>query len=404
MAAGLLGCERGPAPAVQPALIDEPVIRVRIGRDVESVRLADPASIEVRAEGAAPRTLNTPVEFALGPDGWRIDGEDDADLGEHALLIAPVDLAVTRVDDRWYPGALRLVPRIDDGGAAARFDVVNHVPLEAYVPGVLARELYDDWRLAAYHAQAVAARSYAIAEMLDASVGLWYDVEDTTASQAYLGYTDHPTARQATLDTTGLVLTWRGEVVKAYYASTCGGAGLSPQDAWGQAAPAPLTPRPHDPWCARSPHFQRDSITRDRRTLSRRMAAWGKHHYRPIGQLGQITTLSIAERNPVGRPSRFAITDDRGRRFVLEADTFRTACNYGNSSRGLRPPLRRDRLRTNFVNPIVKADRVIFEDVRGLGHGVGLCQFGAQAMAEAGHDGVEILQTYYPGAEIERVY
>jgi stage II sporulation protein D len=51
-----------------------------------------------------------------------------------------------------------------------------------------------------------------------------------------------------------------------------------------------------------------------------------------------------------------------------------------------------------------RGEQIVFTDGRGFGHGVGLCQFGAEAMANAGRDVVQVLQTYYPGAQIERVY
>jgi stage II sporulation protein D len=266
---------------------------------------------------------------------------------------------------------------------------------------VLDRELYPDWRPTTFYAQAIAARSYAIHNLLHASADRHYDVESTQASQAYGGTTANLRAAQAVLETTGLVLTDGRGVLKAFYSSTCGGAGASPTDAFGIATDQrPLRPVARRAWCRDSKHFTWGPIRRGRADLSVRIAAWGKRRGLEIAKLGMIRSVAIAEFNHVGRPSRFALTDASGRRFELVAESFRQACNHTAS--GL--PARGERLKSAFVEVERRGEQIVFTDGRGFGHGVGLCQFGAEAMANAGRDVVQVLQTYYPGAQIERVY
>jgi SpoIID/LytB domain protein len=101
----------------------------------------------------------------------------------------------------------------------------------------------------------------------------------------------------------------------------------------------------------------------------------------------------------VGRPARFAITDHHERTFTLPAESFRNACNYSRPI-PLEPG---QRLKSSLVHITLRGDQVVFTG-QGFGHGVGLSQWGAQAMAADGRDVIEILATFYPGASIERAY
>jgi stage II sporulation protein D len=269
---------------------------------------------------------------------------------------------------------------------------------------VLDRELYDHWSLATYHAQAIAARSYALHRLLRGEVSDHYDLEDTQAAQAYAGRTRHARSVQAVLDTRGLVLSYDNQIIKAYYSSTCGGAGISPTEAWGIASVVPLEPKPHPAWCVDSPHYIWPTIQRNRDTLSRRLAAFGKRHRLSLAKLGTIRVITIAQRNRSGRPTLFRILDHHGNHYELRAESFRNACNYSSSAEGLGSPGKRAMLKSSFFQVAVRGDEVRFTHGRGFGHGVGMCQFGAEGMARAGHDGLAILQTYYPEARIERAY
>lgn len=388
-----------PTSAIGPALRGEPIIRVRILRDAADVLIDSSQQLRlICLGGSAPgATISPPVTITRRADRWLIDGSPRDDLAAHAIEVAGTEDQPIRVNQTAYPHRIVLVP---DRGDAARFDVVNHVHLERYLPGVLDRELYDDWALTTYQAQAIAARSYAIYQILHAGRDRHFDVESTQASQAYAGLTAHTRSLRAVLETTGLVLTYADSIIPAYYHSTSGGAGASPTDAWGAPSPyPPLAPQPRPPWDADSPHFQWGPIQRDLATLRRRFIAWGNRRKAGIAKLGYIREIKVAKVNAVGRPARFAITDHHGKTYTLNAEAFRTACNFS------RPvPLDAGkRLKSAYVRIELRGDRVVFRG-RGFGHGVGLSQFGAQAMASAGRDVMEILQTYYPGAAVQRAY
>lgn len=403
----LHGCEKSsssaPAPVItaERKLPGEPIIRVRILRDADSVTFTSPTKIQVYplTDPTRKQLVSTPLTVKLSVGQWAGDTVS-AFPRNSVLVIDPLGPSPLGVGKSRYPGALRLYP----GAAGNTFDVINHVRLEAYLPGVLEHELYDHWAPATYLAQAIAARSYAISRMMDDGPGRYYDVESTQASQAYAGAATTAICTQAVADTMGLVLTYRGQVLTAYYSSTCGGTGQSEADAFGAATPlAPLAPRRVRSWCSASRYYEWGPITRDRIELSRRIGAWGQAYGLTIGQLGNILHINTTARNELGRPVQFEIVDDRGHAYKLRGESFRIACNYANADLKL-PPTGSDRLLSSHVDVEVRGEKVVFANGHGFGHGVGLCQYGAEGMARAGFNPLQILDEYYPGAKVERAY
>src|SRR5690606_22258115 len=134
--------------------------------------------------------------------------------------------ALLETDGGKFPGRLRILP-------GATLEVINLVPLETYVAGVISKELYSTWPLETYCAQAVTARSYALHERARAARdGRAYDLENTTADQVYGGANMLLVAEQAAEITRGQVLKRRGVILRAYYSSTCGGRPGSAADTW----------------------------------------------------------------------------------------------------------------------------------------------------------------------------
>jgi stage II sporulation protein D len=131
-------------------------------------------------------------------------------VGE-AWLMAPAGTVV--VNGVPYPGRLRL---IRDGGGVL---VVNHLPLETYVASVVGAEMPSSWAMEALKAQAVAARSYALAHMARPASRHWH-LGDTTRWQAYRGLTStSDRSREAVSGTTGLILSYQGGIVESLYAA-----------------------------------------------------------------------------------------------------------------------------------------------------------------------------------------
>jgi stage II sporulation protein D len=360
--------------------------------------------------GAATRqgaevVLRGPVEVRAGAQRWSIvdaKGVQASVEGLESVQVAALATAqpVVTISDRAYPGSLEFVARSDLGEGA--FDVINVVAMEAYLPGVVAGELFDHWRLQTRAAQAVAARSFAASERAQAAGRRAYDVTNTPHSQVYHGLVDHEETLEAVAMTRGVVLAYEGLLVSGYYSSCCGGLAASAVDAIGHNPindTTPLHGRQGVDVCTEA-KIARWTIERPVETLTRRFAAWGDHRRRPeLAGLGEIASIEIIEQNRHGRPTRYAVTDKSRRRVELAAHHLRSAANYAGP--GLTPPKRP--LWSSHVSVTLRESTVVF-DGRGYGHGVGMCQYGAETLARSGQRYEEILAWYYPGAELVRGY
>lgn len=442
MALGLASCHR-PWQVREPARVTapsstlsygiEPTIRVRIRETVTSAELGSDRALFIRLpearEGSPRRTVVLSGSARVSLDGGEVtltpiagvaasEGGVMASAGAvrarasredaRAMEIAPTSGEIT-VDGVSYPGFVRIVPRTDAGPAA--FDVVATIPMEAYVAGVIARELYASWRPATFEAQAIAARSYALHERARAEAsGRAYDVESTTRDQVFGGSTQLAVAIAGARSTRGVVLIHgegtAAELLRTYYSSTCGGRAAGATETWpsgagfefNRAEALRATGRACD--CSGS-GLHRWTRTRTLSELSDRVRTWGRTNHADAARLGVLQSVEVVERNSTGRPTRFELRDVHGRRVTLRAEDFRVASNWAAS--GTPAITRATRVPSGDTEVTVRAGTVRYIG-RGFGHGVGMCQFGAQQMASSGQNWEAILGRYYPGARWRRVY
>ena len=389
-----------------PKLPDDagPTVRVRTAPGIQQLHLDAPVPLVIGSgpSGQTGRRISGPVRVARSRQAFIVQGSASGPITwrEPSIRIAPSSGSHITVEGCTYPGQIwlhRVGPE-----TAGRFDVVNHLPVEWYLPGVLDRELFAHWRPATYQAQAIAARSYVLHQRRRYA-NRHFDVESTTASQAYGGQTGNRTAQQAGQATRGLILSYRGNILPAFYSSCCGGTGQDAQLAFGAGPDTPpLRGRDHGRWCTSSRFHRWGPIVRPADTLARRIATWGRARHHIVGGLSALVRIRISTHNAAGRPGQFTLTDARERTFVLGAEAFRFACNQELAG---GPALAADqRLHSSHVAVKVDGRQVRFVDGRGYGHGVGMCQYGGQAMASAGYSARAILRFYYPGAAIRRVY
>lgn len=161
---------------------------------------------------------------------WRLSDREGRLLQEGAADTAPdLSTAMTGRTEVWmesgpaevlyvngqpYEGRLRLLP------GSQGLQVVNHLPLERYISSVVGAEMPSGWHLEALRAQAVAARSYAMAHMARPASTHWH-LGDTTRWQAYRGLSSvNARTRQATASTSGVILSYQGGIVESLYAAT----------------------------------------------------------------------------------------------------------------------------------------------------------------------------------------
>jgi len=101
----------------------------------------------------------------------------------------------------------------------------------------------------------------------------------------------------------------------------------------------------------------------------------------------------MTQQTDSGRAVRFRFYDARGREESLEAENFRLAVD----------PTGRQIMSTWF-ELVDEGDTVRFTKGKGFGHGVGLCQYGAESLAEQGRSAGEIIKHYYPESVLVRAY
>lgn len=337
-------------------------ISVRAGslrvRDVHSNRVLFASSDPVR------------LEFESTPSGIAWDERSGA--SSYLSLIA-LDGSPLRLGGRSYRGRIELVD--GPGGILA----VNDLDLEDYVAGVINAEISSSWRIEAVKAQAVIARTYAL-QQKDQKLSEFYDLESGTADQVYTGAGGEDfRVRFALQETAGQVLVWEGRPIRAIYHSSCGGRTEDAEAVWG--TPVPYLKSVPCGYCTDAPNFYWTlKMTRERLSAALRRGG------RPVGT---VRALRVLETTPSGRNARILVEGSEGS-VTLTGEALRRTLGYS----------------------VLKSTRFVVHDEPGLfrfqgsgsGHGVGLCQWGAKGMADRGFAYRQILDHYYPGTSLERLY
>ena len=160
----------------------------------------------------------------------KVDGEWKK-MKTNKVVIKPEPNGFVSVKRKWYRGHFKV---INDGEGLT---VINDIPLEKYLRGVVPSEMPSGWEHEAHKAQAIAARSYAVANMgKRAKYG--YDLKDTPEDQAYGGATAEKTnTNDAVSETEGIVLVCQGKIVPAYYSASAGGKTNTGSQVWSTDLP-----------------------------------------------------------------------------------------------------------------------------------------------------------------------
>jgi len=146
-------------------------------------------------------------------------------LNTDALVLRPDSSGFVSTKGKWYRGKL-LIKNVN--GALT---VINDIPVEEYIRGVVPSEMSPSWEYEALKAQAIAARSFALAN-LGKQAKYGYDLKDNTEDQAYGGAScETDRTNKAVNETEGLVLTYDMKIISAYYSASAGG--YTNTTAWG---------------------------------------------------------------------------------------------------------------------------------------------------------------------------
>lgn len=265
------------------------------------------------------------------------------------------------------------------------------MPLEEYLVGVVAAEMPASFYPQALAAQAVAARTYTLKKLTNSAASALHPNADVcTDSNHCQGWLSKIELRRrwgivkywsyykkivdAVQDTQGMVLTYGGRLIEPVYHSTSGGRTEASSEVWKYSFP--YLQSVECKWDKRSPrYFNKETIT-----ISRLEQKLGVNIAAAPVMVGSDSPLRILERTVSGRVKTIKVG----------SKTF-----AGTDFRRLLG------LSSTYIDWEISGGSIIF-NTKGYGHGVGLCQYGADGQARQGKDYREILKYYYRGVAIEK--
>ena len=270
--------------------------------------------------------------------------------------------------------------------------LVNEVDLEDYLKGVVGKEMNLSEGLEALKTQVIAARTYAVHEQrldrLRRVKGETFDLYDDERSQVYGGMERHTAlAEQLVDETRGMFLTYDGRLVRAFYSSACGG---HTEPAWEVLADEtermpPLAGTKCE-YCQRRAIFRwKDPVIIPKKEIAEKCLPRDLQDKR-------VKSVEVTRTLPGGHAMEVTVTLENSTRVVKLNATNEFKRNVT------------EKLRSTLWDRIEDHGDAIAIIGRGYGHGAGLCQVGAYEMAKDGKTAAEILEYYFPGAKVKKLY
>lgn len=257
---------------------------------------------------------------------------------------------------------------------------IEKIPIEEYIVGVLAGEMPTSFNMEALKAQAVAARTYVMKKM-SYNMKNAYDVVDTVMDQVYLdtnylketwkeNYVRNINLfKTAVIETHSEYMTYNDEIIEAFYFSTSTGKTENSGDVFQKQMPYLVSV--DSSWDEISPVYEETKYF----TL--------QDFYQKLN-IKYSTTLEVENIS----------TTSTGRIKKLKINNVSKTASDVTQSLNLRSSF----FRIEQINSLVKVT------TKGYGHGVGMSQYGAEAMARKGYTYLDILKYYYQGIEIKKMY
>lgn len=367
-------CRLAPPPALRPIApspglyLKARPIRVLL-KTAPFVQIKADAPMIVRtSRSSRSDTITGTVRLAGTPAGIRMN---DRLITTGQLQMAPTGNTI-RVDGRRFRGSLTITANQQG------LQIVNRVDLEAYLYGVVPKEMSPSWAASALQAQAVAARTYAL-HIQEKNRHLPFDVEASTLYQVYGGYDVESLAVNRAVDQTkDWVMTYDGRLIVAYFHADSGGHTEAASQVWGE--PVPYLAGGPDRFSRQGPngHWRYFLSFENAKTI---LNSYGLN-------VSRVRALEAVGRSPAGRVLKIKLLSDRGTSY-LRSNNFRIKAGG-------------EKLKSTWFDMHRRPGGILFTG-RGYGHGVGMSQHGAQAMALAGYSHQQILKHYYKNVRLVRV-
>lgn len=398
-----------------PAEIEQPPI-------LEDSIVAQPAKtepIEEKAEALTivhkkiPANLNRPIRIGLFTDvkelyvkqdneeyyitgskgfvkikrGWRTEASPAIIFNEKSKCIQ-IATDKKSLATSCYPGSIKITAN------NTKITAINITDVEQYLKGVVPYEMgqLDSSRFEALRAQAVAARTYAY-KHFGSRETLGFDIYADTRDQVYKGLNSAtPLTDKAVSSTAGIVMTYNDDFIIAYYHSTCGGQ-TETMDTWEKKNHPYIKSVPDlrsdgTSWCNESKYDSWERKFKDNEALSS-IQKYSKNAKINISNFRSIQNIAVMDTLPSGRIFSLKVSTDKGS-FFVKGDKVRWLFMQADNI------LPSSFFRINHEN----GEWVI--SGKGYGHGVGMCQMGARARAQAGQKFTQILSHYYQGITLEQ--
>ena len=392
------------APEPKPAVKTEPVIEtgaINVQAEAIPEHLDRPLRVgifvsvkELYLKYAGEEIKITPagsnIKLTSGSHSMEMETREFSNDDGTCLAVAPDTKSLKQA---CYPGVIAF--RANNG----KLDAINIVDVEDYLRGVVPYEIgrLDTSRIEALKAQAVAARTYAY-KHFNSRESMGFDVFADTRDQVYKGLESATLLTDAAVKATaGVVMTYNGDFIIAYYHSTCGGV-TETLATWNRPDLPYLKSTPDHmkdgtPYCKESSYIKWKRTFSDKEVLEMVKAnaneAKAKFSGFKPGDIKKIKNISIKDKLASGRILTLLVKTDKGE---MEVYTDRTRWLFKKSG-AILP--------SSFFTIKHEGSSWILTGT-GFGHGVGMCQMGVRARAKDGQSYEEILTHYYPGITLER--
>lgn len=256
--------------------------------------------------------------------------------------------------------------------------------LEDYLVGVVAGEMQKGWPVQAYAAQAIVARTFTMDFLARGGTRKLHGTDvstDENEAQAYNAAAVTPEIRRAVAMTKGKVMTYRGRYVRGWFSASCGGRTALAREglAFKEREPAYMV----SVSCPGTRVIPKDELYWEAGFSPTEVAAALKKLGKDVGP---VQKLAVEKKSRSGRAVSIRVVGAKGQAVVQGAD--------------LRTALDPTKMRSIVLLSVENSPQGINMKGRGFGHGVGLCQWGAYALAKEGKSAVEIVKHYYPRVKI----
>ncbi len=347
--------------------IEDIIIRVLIKNRAEkitiyseqNISLYNPFSKKMIYQGPGPVTFTKQGEQLIA-NGQNLDIH---------MCKVKTDGKTIMIDNRRFRGDFTIL------ADSKSLSIINNIPVEQYLYGVVPKEMPPTWAEEALKAQAVAARTYAL-YIKDKSADKPYDVESTTTSQVYGGFDSEKKESNLAVDETrGQVITYDGRLIVAYFHSSSGGHTEDSKNVW--SADLPYLKGIPDSFSANIPNGEWKFFV-SYNDMQNRLNKYGLN-------IGQIRGLNAAGESRSRRLLRVRVIAKNGTT-ELKSNNFRIKVGA-------------TRLKSTLLKIVPDHDGILFTG-KGYGHGVGMSQWGANMMARKGFGYQDILKHYYQSVKI----